>query len=64
MASITIVKQKLNPQLKPPEPDNVEKILLLIDFKETSFETEILETTLGLKLLNKLLEDIDAIQAQ
>jgi hypothetical protein len=48
-----------------PELDSVEKILLLIAPKETqAFEIETQETFLGLKLLETLLQEMDAIQAQ
>jgi hypothetical protein len=61
---LTFTSLSIKP-LFSPEPDDIEKILLLIDAKDIgSFEVETQQTSLGLKLLNKLLEDIDAIQAQ
>jgi hypothetical protein len=61
-----VVGYKLNPQLKLPEVDNIEKALLLID-KSTrvkSFEIETSELEKGLKLIEKILDGMRVIQVQ
>jgi hypothetical protein len=63
MASTSLtVKPLLNHGLKLPESDNVEKVLLLIDKHEASLEVETQEVSLGLKLLDEILADMNAIQ--
>jgi hypothetical protein len=47
-----------------PQPDNIEKILLLISNITTPFPEEFSNLNLGLKLLGKMLQDMDTIQAQ
>ena len=48
MTSTATVSYKLSPGLKPPEVDNIEKLLILIDKREVPLEVETEETSLGL----------------